>query len=145
MPPTSTLFLQQKVLPVCFFFYFLWIDESNINLSFVRFELFCLNCITEVGQLLLSVMTVFWWLTERRWGKKKDLFREGQVCFRDRSSADKRVMEKGGIGGKKEPLKMQKYKESSLSKKSSPRVGGKHCAGLVQISDLFEFIFLVCT
>lgn len=27
--------------------------------------------------------------------KKEDLFRKGQVCFRDRSSADKRVMEKG--------------------------------------------------
>lgn len=71
-------------------------DESNINLSFVRFELFCLNCITEMGQLLLSVMIVFGidWLEEGE-VKKKDLFRKGQVCFRDRSSADKRVMEKG--------------------------------------------------
>lgn len=85
-------------------------DESNINLTFIRFELFCLNCITEMGQLLLSVaiVLVIDWLEESE-VKKKDLFREGQICFSGRSSADKRMMENGRIGGKKEPLKMQKY------------------------------------
>lgn len=50
-----------------------------------------------MGPLLLSVMIVVLvidWLEQGEL-KKKDLFREGQVCFRDRTSADKRVMEKG--------------------------------------------------
>lgn len=43
--------------------------------------------------------------------KKKDLFRERQICFSVRE--DKRVMEKRvGMGGEKEPLKMQRYKKA---------------------------------
>lgn len=33
--------------------------------------------------------------------KKKDLFREGQICFSVRSGADKRVIEEGSDGWEK--------------------------------------------
>lgn len=61
-----------------------------------------------MGQFCDTCVLVIDWLEEGE-VKEKDLFREGQICFSDRSSVDKRVME---IGRKKEPLKMQKYKKA---------------------------------